>query len=108
MNGKGIDYFPGKLALEVEVKYWLETTDGVGYTPHSLTMRAAGDMLRKIKANPEIGTVFRVVREVRTRLVEACPWCGARPQALEWDCDGPYRTATCESPQCGGVGGSNL
>ncbi|MEV1170122.1 hypothetical protein [Nonomuraea sp. NPDC049784] len=30
----------------------------------------------------------------------ACYWCRARPRAVEYDCDGAYRTATCDSAQC--------
>ncbi|MEU7891780.1 hypothetical protein AB0B45_02820 [Nonomuraea sp. NPDC049152] len=32
--------------------------------------------------------------------VPACTWCRARPQVVEQDCDGPYRTASCDAPQC--------
>jgi hypothetical protein len=32
--------------------------------------------------------------------VRACTWCRARPSEVEQDCDGPYMTSTCGSPQC--------
>ncbi|AXG66331.1 hypothetical protein SEA_ANNADREAMY_252 [Streptomyces phage Annadreamy] len=29
-----------------------------------------------------------------------CPWCGARPDQWEMDCDGNFPVASCGSPQC--------
>ncbi|MEV4472894.1 hypothetical protein [Nonomuraea sp. NPDC049504] len=37
---------------------------------------------------------------LRAEEVPACSWCRARPRAVEYDCDGAYLTATCESAQC--------
>jgi hypothetical protein len=31
-----------------------------------------------------------------------CAFCGARPRVMEYDCDGPYWTASCDSDQCVG------
>ncbi|MEU1880910.1 hypothetical protein ABZ470_26685 [Streptosporangium sp. NPDC020072] len=37
---------------------------------------------------------------LRVERVPACSWCRARPRVIEYDCDGPYTTVTCDAPQC--------
>jgi len=43
-------------------------------------------------------TVTRVLHT--TGEASACAWCRARPSVWEMDCDGPWDTRFCNSPQC--------
>jgi hypothetical protein len=47
---------------------------------------------------------FQITYHYETTLVdgwaEDCYGCRARPALIEADCDGPYQTVTCDSPQC--------
>jgi hypothetical protein len=53
-----------------------------------------------IHHDPEFPRGWVVERRVTTTEVKACPWCGARPELFERDCDGYAGTGTCGSPQC--------
>lgn len=59
-------------------------------------------MLKKIaqKGFPPEEIGLATAREWVTEEVRACFFCGARPRLWESDCDGPYLTAGCDSPQC--------
>lgn len=50
--------------------------------------------------DPEMPLGWTIERRIVTNWVKACPWCGARPEQFEIDCDGPAGTGTCGSPQC--------
>lgn len=90
-----------KMALETRVNYrmYLVTPcrpDGIDYG-HSFVGEIRA--MREFVADKP-GYRIRVEREVTAREVEACYYCQARPRAIEYDIDGPYRTATCEDDQC--------
>ncbi|QPB09812.1 hypothetical protein CPT_Shady_051 [Streptomyces phage Shady] len=99
-QGKGQTWFPGKTCVDVDVRYYLEWTDRPDAPLNRLTERKAAEMIRTIKAKPELGEVFTVVREVRERIANACVWCGSRPRTWDMDCDGPYENVTCDTEQC--------
>jgi hypothetical protein len=46
------------------------------------------------------GYRLKVERHVSTWWVPACWYCQARPCAIDFDCDGPYRRVVCEQEQC--------
>jgi hypothetical protein len=50
--------------------------------------------------DPEMPFGWKVERKTITSQVPACPWCGARPELFEMDCDGLASTGTCGSDQC--------
>jgi hypothetical protein len=98
-QGKGQTWFPGKTAVDVDVRYFVGWTDTDSYL-RRVSEGEAGQLLRKIKTTPELAEVFTVTREVRTRIANACAYCGARPRTWDWDCDGNFESATCDSEQC--------
>lgn len=101
---QGVDWFPGKTALEVETVVWGVLVLSSGHKHYRALPKWERKGFRElaVEVGPERAwiEVERIVHEV-----EACPWCGARPRLLEMDCDGPYRTADCGSDQCAGPGG---
>lgn len=52
------------------------------------------------RLDPSFPADWRVERRVIENTVPACPWCGARPELFEMDCDGLAATGTCGSEQC--------
>ncbi|MFI8452196.1 hypothetical protein [Streptomyces erythrochromogenes] len=99
-QGKGQTWFPGKRVATVDVRYYLEWTDRPGQYIDRLSEREAGAKIRQLRASEELSALFTVVREVREGTAKACSRCGARPRTWEWDCDGKFENATCDSEQC--------
>ncbi|MGW2633791.1 hypothetical protein ACWC2K_31290 [Streptomyces chattanoogensis] len=99
-QGKGQTWFPDMTATSAVVTYivTIRHTD-----PRPVSERKAARLLRKIREDATLGELIQVTRRVALVDHPACPWCGARPQLMDWDCDGLYYTATCGSPQCGGT-----
>jgi hypothetical protein len=91
--------FRNKTAVDVDVRYYLAHVGREGYL-NRLSEREAGNILRMLKREPEAADTFKVVREVITRVANACYYCGARPRTWEWDCDGQFENVTCDSEQC--------
>jgi hypothetical protein len=90
-----------RTALEVEVKFYVHLRNvATGYETALGSMRGweIGNLRKALGG--ETSHALRVERRVAYREVEACVECGARARALEWDCDGPYRTVVCWDEQC--------
>lgn len=105
----GVDYFPDKWVWVRTDRYWIDL-DGERWSG-SLTREEWARQQRWIRETPELTEfgarlTFRSATEYRK--VKACPWCGARPQLRDFDCDGWFYTADCGSEQCGGSGGHKL
>lgn len=94
---KGVNYFPGKTAVDVEIRYFLAYPHG---GERKITEREAAQFIRAQREYPEHADMFTVVRETRERVANACMYCGSRPRTWEWDCDGLFENSTCDSDQC--------
>ncbi len=93
-QGKGQTWFPGKTCVDVEVRYLLKWGTGSNY----VTEAHAAKALRYNKQTD--APLFTVTREARQRIANACAYCGARPRRWDWDCDGKFEDAVCDSEQC--------
>ncbi|MEU8621407.1 hypothetical protein [Streptomyces sp. NPDC048623] len=64
----------------------------------------AARAIRAIRQEREKGHDVRLEVKHKASYVEndetLCFGCIARPTTWEWDCDGRYRTVTCDSDQC--------
>ncbi|WP_433426196.1 hypothetical protein ACQP1V_42950 (plasmid) [Microtetraspora malaysiensis] len=58
------------------------------------------DARNTLHAARQAGLTMKVTRIVKLRTANACSWCRARPRAWDWDCDGAYEDAVCDSDQC--------
>lgn len=60
--------------------------------------RRVSQFIRAARAVEMAVTVSALPTQIER--VPACTWCRARPSVFEQDCDGPYMTSNCGSPQC--------
>jgi hypothetical protein len=81
------------LTPETSVRYVVVPTKGTEWT---VSIRDAARM----DQDPEFPVGWVIEKRVSTKMVKACPWCGARPELFEMDCDGWAGTGTCGSEQC--------
>lgn len=79
--------------LETTVRYVVIPAQGRAWT----VSRAEAAHIRN---DPEFPRGWAVERRLITSEVKACPWCCARPELFEMDCDGYAGTGTCGSEQC--------
>lgn len=101
---RGVCYFPDREVL-VSGGYVLVGTFN-GRETYLTTRRQIENWRRAAREFPEDFKV-EAWREPDF-YAPACLWCGARPQARDWDCDGQYWTADCKDIRCGGVDGHRL
>jgi hypothetical protein len=86
-------FYSGTYTPDTQVYYWLVNKDGRDLM---ITRRRAAE----IQNDPSLPYGWTVERRMVTKMVAACPWCGARPVQWEMDCDGWASTGTCGSKQC--------
>ena len=66
-----------------------------------ISRSAAAKWYTLAKNHPElIAKGWTISREWEMATVDACPWCGARPDGIDYDYDGAFRTADCGYKQC--------
>ncbi|MFG3200339.1 hypothetical protein ACGFYT_29945 [Streptomyces sp. NPDC048208] len=94
---KGRNYFPGKTATDIRVRYYVANSNG---SESRITERQAAEIIRVQRETPEFAPMFTVIRDVQEWTANACAWCGSRPRVWEWDCDGKFETSSCDSEQC--------
>lgn len=102
---KGVTWFPGRTALEVETVVWgvYVRDNGQEVRLSNFDRKQFRDLCNALGPERAWIEVERIMHKV-----PACPWCGSRPQLIDYDCDGPYRIADCGSDQCGGPSGIEL
>jgi hypothetical protein len=95
---KGINYFPGKTATDVEVTYYAYYVSRE--LESKITESHAAFIIRETRKTPELANFIQVIRDVKEWTANACMYCGSRPRTWEMDCDGLFENATCDSEQC--------
>jgi hypothetical protein len=100
---KRFNFDAPKMALDVRVSYYWSLFAPDGTEVHGPNPVRPWE-LRSIRDNHIRLTVkgwrIAVTRDVLAWPVEVCFYCQARPCAIDYDIDGAYRTATCDSDQC--------
>lgn len=86
-------FWNGKRTSETIARYVVVPAKGREWT---ISLKDAA----RYSKDPEFPADWRVEKRFSTSEVKACPWCGARPELFERDCDGWAGTGTCGSPQC--------
>jgi hypothetical protein len=86
--------------------FWMDPTTRTAFARYVLISNKGWERVitrkhaAQIAFDPELPVGWRVERRIVENVVEACPWCAARPLEFEMDCDGWASTGTCGSPQC--------
>jgi hypothetical protein len=92
-----------KTAVEAHVRWTtaLYGPDGTEiYAPAFVSRWELADQRAKFARLAAKGFALKLERHVYFSRVEVCYYCQARPRAIDYDIDGAYRTATCDSEQC--------
>jgi hypothetical protein len=94
-----------KMALDVRVDYYvtLLRPDGSEWIgPRTVRPGELAEMRETMSVGGMLEKGYRMLveRSVTVWEVEACYDCQARPCAIDYDCDGPYRRSVCEDDQC--------
>jgi hypothetical protein len=76
-----------------------DVTGPLGFTLTGVDRRRAAQALRVFRTTDLPCTVVHHERVVRDN-ADQCRGCRARNATIEDDCDGPYTTVSCDSPQC--------
>ncbi|MGI5281749.1 hypothetical protein ACQEVF_59410 [Nonomuraea polychroma] len=80
-------------------RYRMELLGHDWFEPQTTTDRGRVIRARRAAWLAELPLVVFML-PLQVEQAPACAWCRARPRAVEYDCDGAYRTATCDAPQC--------